>query len=324
MVCCIGSLGKIGIAGRMLATNQQINSVEFNPALIWPKFGFYACQQLKSKLVTMAPATTVPIVSKSKFEKLEIPVPPLVDQRRIAAILDQADMLRTKRREALAQLDSLTQSIFIEMFGVVKIKGWPLVNIAEVAHSSKGAIRTGPFGSQLLHSEFVDEGVAVLGIDNVVGNEFRWGERRFISKAKYLELKRYTVQPDDILITIMGTCGRCAVVPESIPLAINTKHLCCISLDQKKCLPSFLHAYFLMHPAARNYLEQTAKGAIMAGLNMGIIKDMPLSLPPLGLQREFATCRDILEKLKLAHRESLVELDALFASLQHRVFRGEL
>lgn len=73
LVCCIGSLGKIGIAGRIVATNQQINSIEFDPQQIWPKFGYYACQKLKSKLLTMAPATTVPIVNKSKFEQLEIP-----------------------------------------------------------------------------------------------------------------------------------------------------------------------------------------------------------------------------------------------------------
>jgi len=115
LVCCIGSLGKLGIAGRTLATNQRINSVEFDPQRIWPKFGYYACRMLKSKLITMAPATTVPIINKSKFEQLEIPVPTLPEQRRIAAILDQADVLRTKRQEALAQLDSLTQSIFIEM-----------------------------------------------------------------------------------------------------------------------------------------------------------------------------------------------------------------
>jgi len=272
----------------------------------------------------LAPATTVPALRKSDLEKLQVPLPPLPEQRRIAAILDQADALRTKRREALAQLDSLTQSIFIEMFGDQRSQDWPIERIADMAALLDGSIRTGPFGSQLLHSEFVAAGVAVLGIDNAVANEFRWAERRFITEAKYRELRRYTVKPGDVLITIMGTCGRCAVVPDDMPVAINTKHLCCITLNPIKCLPEFLHAFFLRHPMARGYLEQTSKGAIMSGLNMGLIKAMPISLPPLALQQTFATRIQAVESLKATHRAALAELDALFASLQHRAFAGQL
>ncbi len=246
------------------------------------------------------------------------------EQRRIAAILDQAETLRTQRRTALAQLDNLIQSLFLDMFGDADTKSWPMETIADVAHSNKGSIRTGPFGSQLLHSEFVADGVSVLGIDNAVTNEFRWGERRFISEAKYRDLKRYTVKPGDVLITIMGTCGRCAVVPGNIPVAINTKHICCITLEQQKCTPAYLHAYFLRHPMARKYLAQTEKGAIMAGLNMGLIQGMPVPVPPLPLQQTFATRIQAIESLKATHRAALAQLDALFASLQQRAFAGEL
>ena len=256
--------------------------------------------------------------------RLLMPLPPLPEQRRIAAILDQAETLRTQRRAAIAEVESLAQAVFLEMFGDVVERGWQMATVGDVAQARQGSMRTGPFGSQLLHSEFVSQGVAVLGIDNAVANEFRWGERRFIAESKYRQLKRYTVNPGDVLITIMGTCGRCTVVPADIPLAINTKHLCCITLDQAKCLPEFLHAYFLRHPIARKYLDQTAKGAIMSGLNLGIIKAMPVPLAPMGLQQDFVDRIRAIEQLKATHRSALSLLDELFSSLQHRAFRGEL
>ncbi|MGV1098575.1 restriction endonuclease subunit S [Thiovibrio sp. JS02] len=265
-----------------------------------------------------------PSIKTSVIQRIEIPLPPFAEQKRIAAILDAADGLRAKRRESLAQLDTLLQSTFLDMFGDPVGNGWAMVTVEDVARTEKGAIRTGPFGSQLLHSEFVDEGVTVLGIDNVVANEFRDGEPRFITSEKYAQLKRYTVKPGDVLITIMGTCGRCAVVPEGVGTAINTKHLCCITLDHSKCLPSFMHRYFLMHPSARKYLERSAKGAIMSGLNMGIVKALPIPIPPIDLQQRFATIVESVEQQKARLRQHLAELDTLFASLQQRAFSGEL
>jgi type I restriction enzyme S subunit len=112
------------------------------------------------------------------FARLEIPLPPLDEQRRIAAILDEADALRRKRKRALDLLDSLTQSMFRQTFVDQDSGSWPKCSVGSLALN----MRTGPFGSQLLHSEFVDEGIAVLGIDNAVSNEFRWNERRYITK----------------------------------------------------------------------------------------------------------------------------------------------
>ncbi|WP_376689790.1 restriction endonuclease subunit S [Wenzhouxiangella sp. EGI_FJ10409] len=258
------------------------------------------------------------------FKELKVPCPSLPEQKRIAAILDAADALRAKRRETLAQLDTLLQSTFLEMFGDPDTPGWPVETVEDLTLKQKGSIRTGPFGSQLLHSEFVDNGIPVLGIDNAVENEFRPGKPRFITPAKYEKLKRYTVRPKDLLITIMGTCGRCAIVPEDIGVAINTKHLCCISLDQERCLPEYLHAFFLRHPMARRYLQDNAKGAIMSGLNMGIIKRLPVPAPPLAMQRRFATITQAIKQQKSRLRTHLAELDTLFAALQARAFAGEL
>jgi type I restriction enzyme S subunit len=260
-------------------------------------------------------------ISLTALSDLVVPLPPLDEQRRIAAILDQADALRAKRRRALTYLDDLPRSIFIGMFG-----DWTgdTQAVEEIARPENGAVRTGPFGSQLLHSEFVDQGVAVLGIDNVVTNHFRWAERRYITPTKYEQLKRYTVAPGDVLISIMGTCGRCVVVPEGIETAINTKHLCAITVDRSKVLPEFVRASFLWHPESRRFLLRRAKGSIMDGLNMGIIKEMPMPVPPIALQATF------VERVHAAHAQrdtaarSEGGISQLFDSLQQRAFSGWL
>lgn len=318
------SVGKVAIAGMDLCFSQDITALIPAPQKLDAGYLVHFLRTKEEHFSRFARGATIKGITRQVVADLVVPIPPLEEQRRIAAILDQAETLRTQRRAALALQGSLTQSLFLDMFGAGDSHEWPIASIGEIVDEENGAIRTGPFGSQLLHSEFVDEGVAVLGIDNAVNNEFRWGERRYITHTKYEELKRYTVRPGDVLITIMGTCGRCAVVPEDIPLAINTKHLCCISVDRRQIVPDYLHAYFLRHPTARKYLEQTAKGAIMSGLNMGIIKAMPIPLPPLPLQQTFATRIAAIEALKTTHRRALAALDALFASLQQRAFAGQL
>jgi type I restriction enzyme S subunit len=259
------------------------------------------------------------------FRAFEFRVPrSLPEQKRLAKILDKADEVRRKLQQSLRLSDDFLRSVFLDMFGDPEGQGWESTTVEELASAKKGSIRTRPFGSQLLHSEFVDEGVAVLGIDNAVRNKFAWGQPRFITEEKYEDLKRYTVHPGDVLITIMGTCGRCAIVPEDIPKAINTKHLCCITPDPKKCLPEFLHSYFLLHPMAKSYLGQSAKGAIMDGLNGGLIKSLPVPIVPIALQRKYAQL--VKNRTKLADRltNQAAESEALFSSLQQRAFRGEL
>jgi type I restriction enzyme S subunit len=262
-------------------------------------------------------------VPYSYLAKLRIPLLPIDEQRQVAEVLDRVAELIAKRRKSVALLEDFAQSIFLEIFGET-VGRYESVTVGDLTADRKNSIRTGPFGSQLLHGEFAESGIPVLGIDNAVNNEFRWSKRRFITGEKYQKLARYRVFPGDVIITIMGTCGRCAVVPENIGVAINTKHLCCISLDRSKCLPEFLHSYFLMHPIARSYLQQTAKGAIMSGLNMNIIKAMPVALPPLGQQERYVAVTREVQDQKLRQLRQLAELEELFDSLQAKAFRGEL
>lgn len=259
-------------------------------------------------------------VNASSLSELEIPLPPLDEQRRIAAILDKADALRRKRKRALDLLSDLSDALFRDTFVIAEERSWPTVAVDDLATD----MRTGPFGSQLLHSEFVSEGIAVIGIDNAVSNEFRWAERRFITEEKFEKLRRYQVFPGDLIITIMGTCGRCAIIPDDIPISINTKHLCCITLDRTRCLPVFLHAAFLRHPDIQKQLGVQAKGAVMPGLNMGIVKSLKLRLPPLQLQRQFVERLEMVAAKSAMVGSSAALSRVLFSSLQHRAFSGLL
>jgi len=278
---------------------------------------FYFLQTID--FYSFANTTAVPSIRKSDLAEIEVPLPDLTSQRAIVSRLRRANDLRRTRRHALQLCDEFLPAAFLEMFGEAS-SDWPTTTIGELAIDRKGAIRTGPFGSQLLHSEFTTSGVAVLGIDNAVENRFTWDERRFISQEKYEELKRYTVFPGDVIITIMGTCGRCAIVPSDVPLAINTKHLCCISLDHSIAMPEFVQATFLYSPSIRRQLGASQKGAIMDGLNMEIIKGLKLSLPPMKSQSEFATISRKHEGLRATYVEALRQADHLSQTLLHDAF----
>jgi type I restriction enzyme, S subunit len=263
-------------------------------------------------------------VGSDRLLATKVPLPPLAEQKRIAAILDAAEALRGKRRQSIAKLDSLVQSVFLEIFRNLKRSDWDFAPIAELAAPIQNAIRTGPFGSQLLHSEFVDSGVAVLGIDNAVENRFVWARPRFITDRKYELLRRYTIFPGDVLITIMGTCGRCAVVPDNVPKAINTEHLCCITLDRQRCLPDYFHACFLNHPEVARQLGVRKRGAVMPGLNMQLIKELRLPVPSIHVQKKLVDFLATLNRQITRFEKSLAQIDCLLMSLQQRAFRAEL
>ena len=175
-------------------------------------------------------------------------------------------------------------------------------------------------GSALHHDEFVDDGIFVLGIDNAVENKFSYNRMRYITEEKYRQLKRYTVHPGDVIITIMGTIGRSAVIPEDMPLAINTKHLACLTPEYSKVGSVFLCSAFQMHPEIQRQLTGNAKGAIMDGLNLGIIKALKFQLPPIQVQKEFEAFFQQADKSKVAVRKALDEAQLLFDSLMQQYF----
>ena len=255
--------------------------------------------------------TNISNLSVSQFLSLPISVPEIGEQHSIAAILDKADSLRRKRQESIRLADVLLRAAYLDL-----AKKHPdRASVESVLANIPNAARTGPFGSQLLVSEFTEKGIPVLGIDNVVSNSFTWGSRRFISPEKYAELKRYTVRPGDVMVTIMGTTGRVAVAPNDLPLCISTKHLCTMSLDLQRMRPSYLWACLRWDPEVRAQTQRESKGAIMEGWNMGIVKGLMVSKPPMNVQLKFDALFSRITKIAQSARIAADDTEALISAL---------
>ena len=228
------------------------------------------------------------------LKEMTIPDISVEQQKFCSSVLDKLHKLIQMRQQELQKLDEFIKARFVEMF-VKNEYDWKEVTIAEVCID----MRTGPFGSSLHHDEFVDKGVFVLGIDNAVENTFSYNRMRYITEEKYEKLKRYTVYPGDVIITIMGTVGKAVVIPKNMPKAINTKHLACLTPNTEIVDSYFLVNAFQIHPLIRHQLESQCKGAIMDGLNLTIIKGLKFKLPPIKLQRKFVEFYNQVDKSKV-------------------------
>lgn len=183
-------------------------------------FHWVRTERFVDDLVRQATGASYPAVSDKIIKASKIPLPPLAEQRRIAAILDQADVLRQKRTRALARLDDLLQSVFLDMFGDVSSrKNLYLMN--DLAVQIKHSFGNGPFGSDLLSSELTDAGVPVVYIRDITTGEYKRKSKVHVTHQKAEQLISCKVKPQDVLIAKVGTPpGTAAIYPVNEPEAI--------------------------------------------------------------------------------------------------------
>ena len=248
-------------------------------------------------------------VTRGMVEELEIPLPPLAEQRRIAEVLDRAEALRGKRRAARAQLDSLPHSLFLDLFGnpATNRKGWPhktLLDLGRVVTggtppSAKADMFDGPI-------PFVTPGD--LESDAPV--------RRSLTQAGAEESR--TVRAGATLVCCIGaTIGKMGIA--RVRSAFNQQ----LNAIEWSSEVDDLYGYAVLRffkPTIKTWGASTT----LPILKKSSFEKIEIPVPPLPLQREFARRFQAAEKLRRAHKESLTAFDELFASLQHSAFRGEL
>ena len=316
------ALGKAAINSIGMAINQDLRAL-IPKVPLDSRYLLHSMIGLADEIVRYGSGATVKGITQENLGKLQIPLPPLAEQKRIAAILDAADALRAKRREALAQLDALLQSSFLTLFGdpVTNPMGWETSPLSGVAHS----IVDGPFGSNLKTSDYVAAGVPVLQGKNITGDSFKWFDIRYITPTKARTLARSDARVGDHLLIKIGSIGYSAIIYDlnGHDFAIIPANMCRIRRDPKKVEALFLHA-FLTNERTANTLRGLASKTAQPALSLGKIRALTIPLPPLSLQKKFAAIVESIERQKSTQRAHLAELDALFAALQHRAFRGEL
>ncbi len=262
-------------------------------------------------------------VSIGNLKPIPVNIPPLQEQRHIAAILDQTDALRAKRREALAQLDSLTQSIFIEMFGdpVSNSKRWADTNtLGEVASIASGVTK----GRNLTGK--ATRNIRYLAVANVQDKSLNLSSVKTI-EATEEEIERYLLKSDDLLLTEGGDpdkLGRGTLWKNELPECIHQNHIFRVRVTSDAVTPLFLNWLVGSERGKKFFLRSAKQTTGIASINMTQLRSFPLLLPPMKLQRDFGKLATSVADQHAVHTASLAEMETLFASLQHRAFGGEL
>jgi type I restriction enzyme, S subunit len=251
------------------------------------------------------------------LKRVHFPLPPLSEQRRIAGILDAADALRAKRREALAQLDTLLQSTFLDMFGdpVTNPMGWGVVKFRNLGASRLGKMldKAKQEGNcQFPYLANFNVQWAGFKLENLRKMDFDADDR-----------VEFELRDGDLLICEGGEVGRTAIWRSQRKNVYFQKALHRVRLDPTKALPEF-GQYFMWFMAKNGGFRDFTNSATISHLTGAKLKTLPVPLPPLALQHRFAAIVESVEGQKARMRAHLAELDALFASLQSRAFKGAL
>ena len=269
---------------------------------------YYALKSWEDYLKGQTAGSGIPHVDKEILDDLSLFNCQKSEQTKIAEILstvdqaiDQTEALIAKQQRIKAGLmqDLLTRGIDKDgnlrsedthefkdsPLGRIPVE-WQVKEIQELLANVNPPMRSGPFGSALLKEELLESGIPLLGIDNVLPEEFIPFFKRFVAPKKARRLKKFRVRPRDVMITIMGTVGRCCMVPDDIGEALSSKHVWTISFDEKAYSPYLACIQINYSPWVLNHFAKDMQGGIMASIRSETLRSTLLPVPPLDEMRE--------------------------------------
>lgn len=273
------------------------------------------------QLAQLSRGGTQKFVSLGNLRNLEIPLPPLEEQRRIASILDKADDIRQKRQQAIAKLDELLQATFIDMFGdpLDNPKKYQMMTLGSISSFENGD-RSNNYPSG---ADVVQEGIPFLSTKNIKGNIFDSSNMQFITQEKFNKLSRGKVSNGDILITLRGTLGSTCIYEYEYPQAFINAQMMIIRANQNFMSNRFLHI-ILSSEAMQKYLKSIGNGAAVQQLTATQLKNISIITPDRNNQEIFIKFYESLQNQKSLLKRALNNADDFFKSLQHRAFNETL
>jgi len=315
-----GTIG-YGLSGFIGSTIARLRLAEKNKY-----FTDYIGKYLQSKFYVLNSNTTgatIPHISKERLLSLKIPIPPLREQKRIAAILDKADNIRRKREKAIQLADEFLRSVFLDMFGdpAINPNKFPLTKLNTLFSKKKSGAKCGPFGSALKKYEYTETGVPVWTMDNIKENEFQENGCLYITNEKFDALKAYTVEKGDILISRAGTVGKMCVATPRAKNSIISTNLIRLSLDLSKIKPIYFTTLMNFFKGGVGRLKTGEDGAYTF-MNTGILSELKIPLPPMPLQIKYYNIHQKIQSLKKKYITN--EKKYIFRSISQRAFRGDL
>ena len=263
--------------------------------------------------------TNISNLNHKRALNLTIPLPPLAEQKRIAAILDAADALRAKRREALAQLDTLLQSTFLDMFGdpVTNPKGWDRTELGSLIEAGDkinyGVVQPG---------DDWPNGKPLIRVGDFVGGELDTTCVKLIDPKIEKKYERSRLNGRELLVSCVGSIGTVCKVPNHAKDFNIARAVARVPLKERISRDFMIQC--LRSEAVQRYFLKETRTVSQPTLNISLIKNAPVIQPPEDLQHHFASVVGVIEEQKTDQRAHRTELDALFASLQSRAFRGDL